>query len=148
MKTLRNVMTVGPAMMDLVADMLETMIAENESLKYTLTGVMHFVDKWLDRVTYEVDKDLTGQEAIDRAAEARRVALEAIESLTAELAKAKMERDAAVEDLSKTKDCASCAHNEERIELEKDYDIPSQCLNCRDITTMHLWRGVCGGGAT
>ena len=148
MKALRNEMIVSKTVMDHVADLLETMMAENESLKYTLTGVMHFVDKWLDRVAYEVDKDLKGQEAIDRATEARRVALEAIESLTVELAEAKMERDAAVEDLSKTKDCASCAHNEERIELEKDYDIPSQCLKCRDITTMHLWRGVCGGGAT
>jgi len=46
-------------------------------LTYTLTGVMHFVDKWFDEIPDDMDE-------VNRAAQAREIALQAIEALTAE----------------------------------------------------------------
>jgi chromosome segregation ATPase len=48
-----------------------------ENLEYTLIGVMHSVDKWFDEVDESTDE-------VNRAAQAREIALQAIEHLTAE----------------------------------------------------------------
>jgi chromosome segregation ATPase len=45
---------------------------ENERLTYTLAGVMHSVDKWFDKVDENTDE-------VNRAAQAREIALQAIE---------------------------------------------------------------------
>lgn len=52
----------------------------NKTLEYTLLGVMHSIDKWLDVEPYDFDKD-DGTEAATRASNAREVALKAIEQL-------------------------------------------------------------------
>ena len=57
-------------------DTIEALQQENERLDYTLIGVMHFVDKWLD--------DTDGMDEVNRAAKAREVALHAIETLEQE----------------------------------------------------------------
>ena len=47
------------------------LLEENKRLQYTLIGVMHSVDKWLD--------DTDGMDEVNRAAQAREIALQAIE---------------------------------------------------------------------
>lgn len=59
-----------------------------ERLEYTLLGVMHSVDKWLDVEPYDFDKD-DGTVAATRASNAREVALKAIEKARKDLANAK-----------------------------------------------------------
>ena len=72
--------------MDKAANLIESLSEKNKHLEYTLVGVMHFVDKWLDGVEpYSLVDDPSGQIAIDRAAEARRITLEHIEDLTREM---------------------------------------------------------------
>lgn len=66
----------------------------NSKLEYTLLGVMHSVDKWLDVEPYDFDKD-DGTVAATRASNAREVALKAIEKAQSDLAQAERERDAA-----------------------------------------------------
>lgn len=82
----------------------------NNRLEYTLMGVMHSVDKWLEVEPYDFDKD-DGTEAVTRAANAREIMLKAIEHL-------ERERDAAVDDLRSViidvdKGCILCAHYHE-----------------------------------
>lgn len=60
----------------------------NSKLEYTLLGVMHSVDKWLDVEPYDFDKD-DGTVAATRAATAREVALKAIEKARKDLVNAK-----------------------------------------------------------
>ena len=68
------------------ANLIESLSDKNKQLEYTLVGVMHFVDKWLDGVEpYSLVDDPSGQIAVDRAAEARRITLEHIEDLTREM---------------------------------------------------------------
>lgn len=53
---------------------------KNATLLNTLSGVMHFIDKWLENATpYDPDADPDGNIAVNRAAEARKIALRAIE---------------------------------------------------------------------
>lgn len=85
------------------------------TLKYTLSGVMHSVDKWLDVPPYDVEKDQTGTVAVSRSVEAREVALRAIEQLEAE-------RDAAVSNIRKG--CSSCKHDVKEVSEEP-------CNSCR-----------------
>ena len=59
-----------------------------DRLEYTLVGVMHSVDKWLDVEPYDFDKD-DGTVAATRAATAREVALKAIEKARKDLVNAK-----------------------------------------------------------
>lgn len=61
-------------------------------LEYTLLGVMHSVDKWLDVEPYDFDKD-DGTVAATRASNAREIALKAIEKAQADLAQVERERD-------------------------------------------------------
>lgn len=150
-----------------ISDMLreenKRLEAENERLKYTLTGVMHFVDKWLDVSMYDVEADKNGQDAISRAAEARKVVLDAIEELQAdnsqlnrcienmtdklivandEAAQLKAERDAAVETIYEMAKC---------IVEDGNYSVCMWCdqTECERLCMMHLiekpgfkWRGV------
>lgn len=83
----------------------------NKSLEYTLLGVMHSIDKWLDVEPYDFDKD-DGTEAATRAANAREVALKAIEQLKSRLAQVERERDALM--LYVPRNCLSCKHEENR----------------------------------
>lgn len=86
----------------MAADMLEYLLSKNDRLYYTLMGVMHFVDKWIDDKPHYYDiKDPDGNIAVKRAAEAREIALQAIE-------KAERERDAAIRDVSRA--CYYCKH--------------------------------------
>lgn len=72
----------------------------NSNLEYTLLGVMHSVDKWLDVEPYDFDKD-DGTVAATRASNAREVALKAIEKAQSDLAQAERERDAAVAEIKR-----------------------------------------------
>lgn len=74
----------------------------NSKLEYTLLGVMHSVDKWLDVESYDFDKD-DGTVAATRASNAREIALKAIEKAQADLAQVERERDAAVHDIRNAK---------------------------------------------
>ena len=123
------------------AKLIESLSEKNKHLEYTLVGIMHFVDKWLDNVEpYSLIDDPSGQIAIDRAAEARRITLEHIEDLTREmyrrgqeLEQVKRERDAAVEDLEMLADCEACIHDDDEA-----------CEHCCDVTIRGnwQWRGV------
>lgn len=87
-----------------IANLIESLSDKNKQLEYTLVGVMHFVDKWLDDIEpYSLVDDPSGKIAVDRAAEARRITLEHIEDLTREiyrrgqeLSEVQKQRDAAV----------------------------------------------------
>lgn len=61
----------------LTPEQIQAQQQEIENLKYTLIGVMHSVDKWFDDVDESVDE-------VNRAAQAREIALQAIEHLTAD----------------------------------------------------------------
>jgi hypothetical protein len=58
------------------------LLEENKRLQYTLIGVMHSVDKWFDEADESVDE-------VNRAAQAREIALQAIEKRDAALKKAR-----------------------------------------------------------
>lgn len=61
-------------------DKIYQLTKEIERLHNTLSGVMHFVDKWLeDEKPYDGESDPEGDEAVRRAANARKIALDAIE---------------------------------------------------------------------
>lgn len=60
--------------------LIEQLEERNNRLEYTLMGVMHSVDKWLDVEPYDFEKD-DGTEAATRAANTREIALKAIEQL-------------------------------------------------------------------
>ena len=118
----------------------------NKTLEYTLLGVMHSIDKWLDVEPYDFDKD-DGTEAATRAANDREVALKAIEQLESRLAQVERERDAAVHDL--WGDCVYCAFNNlsDPVCIERC----SKCKHAEDAETRESglgidrwqWRGVC-----
>ncbi len=60
--------------------LIDQLEKKNVTLLYTLSGVMHSIDKWLDNATpYDPDADPKGDIAVNRAAEARKIALKAIE---------------------------------------------------------------------
>lgn len=91
--------------------LVERLFEENERLHYTLQGVMHFVDKWIYGDPYCDVDDPDGKIAVNRAAEAREIALKAIEIVERErdasiedYEKLKRERDAAVMDQEDTRD--------------------------------------------
>lgn len=78
------------------ADLIVSLSEKNEQLEYALVGVMHFVDKWLDDIEpYCSIDDPSGQIAVDRAAEARRITLEHIEDMSRENYRLSQERDEA-----------------------------------------------------
>ena len=108
--------------------------AERNTLQYTLTGVMHFVDKWLDVSPYDTEKDQTGKVAVNRAAKARAVALEAIEQLIAE-------RDAAVKDMYEAQSivCLICKNHYQPDPAVKKY-------GCKEFGEFYPEEGaiVCG----
>lgn len=60
------------------SEYIQQIEAEKDALEYILTGVMHSVDKWLDVPPYD-PKGKTVQDAVTRAAQAREIALKAIE---------------------------------------------------------------------
>lgn len=97
--------------------------AERYVLDYTLAGVMHSVDKWLDVEPYKMDGP-TGNDAVTRSVLAREIALKAIEQ-------AQAERDAAVKSLRGR--CFECKHNK-----------TSVCLICSKDKELKYWqwRGV------
>lgn len=126
------------------ADLIESLSDKNKQLEYTLVGVMHFVDKWLDDIEpYSLVDDPSGQIAIDRAAEARRITLEHIEDLTREmyrrgqeLSEVQHERDAAVTDLAElTTELGLCMYC-------KDCEENNQCEKWQDNEKCWQWRGV------
>lgn len=106
----------------------------NSKLEYTLLGVMHSVDKWLDVEPYDFDKD-DGTVAATRASNAREVALKAIEKAQADLAQVQKEKNALMIDLqtaiyrgrSFNLDCEFCKDKEKPI-----------CEDCH-----WQWRGIC-----
>lgn len=111
--------------------LIQQLEADNERLKYTLAGVMHFVDKWVNISPYDVEMDHHGEVAVNRAAFARKIALEAIELLEAE-------RDAAVKDIYEMAKCIP-------------EDVCEWCdqTECERLCMMHAtekpgfkWRGV------
>ena len=107
--------------------------AERDVLDYTLAGVMHSVDKWLDVEPYKMDGP-TGNDAVTRSVLAREIALKAIEQ-------AQTERDAAVADLEHVKDCDSCKYDDACFTGKKD------CFGCHEkrcpcLTCQYEWRGV------
>jgi len=63
--------TQATQMFRLKAELRQTQ-ADNERLTYTLAGIMHSVDKWFDKVDENTDE-------VNRAAQAREIALQAIE---------------------------------------------------------------------
>ena len=106
----------------------------NSKLEYTLLGVMHSVDKWLNVEPYDFDKD-DGTVAATRASNAREIALKAIEKAQADLAQVHKEKDALMIDLqtaiyrgrSFNLDCEFCKDKEKPI-----------CEDCH-----WEWRGIC-----
>lgn len=61
-------------------DIIAQLEKKNATLLNTLSCVMHFIDKWLENATpYDPDADPDGDIAVNRAAEARKIALRAIE---------------------------------------------------------------------
>lgn len=137
------------------ASLIESLSDKNKQLEYTLIGVMHFVDKWLDDIEpYSLVDDPSGQIAIDRAAEARRITLEHIEDLTREmyrrgqeLSEVQRERDAVVEDIPKAtiylcsvcKSYRSAAKGEYEHYCEKFGKHPD--FNGAIACSMFEWRG-------
>lgn len=134
--------------------LVEQLFEENERLHYTLQGVMHFVDKWIyGEPYYDVD-DPDGKIAVNRAAEAREIALKAIEIVERErdasiedYEKLKRERDAAVMDLKRVYDlfreapemCCFCKHCN-----VEPYEEPCKSCNPYMVETLKWeWRGVC-----
>ena len=55
--------------------LIKELAEENKHLEYTLLGVMHFVDKWLDGAELEMDE-------VNRAITMREKTLQIVESLT------------------------------------------------------------------
>ena len=106
----------------------------NKTLEYTLLGVMHSIDKWLDVEPYNFDKD-DGTEAATRAANAREVALKAIDQLESRLAQVERERDAAIADLKLYAGCKVCKHG--------DFKFTSECMDCSYDNNNWQWRGIC-----
>jgi hypothetical protein len=76
------------------------LLAEINQLNYTLTGVMHFVDKWFD--------DPPKVHEVNRAAEARSITLKAIEELRAENERLREKLGAAISDLREYTYCDTC----------------------------------------
>jgi tRNA G26 N,N-dimethylase Trm1 len=70
-----------------------------------------------------------------------RDALALIQQLEAQNAELKRERDAAVNDLTKSQFCHACKHCEEKEELAAYNDVPAQCVNCAFEVSQFLWRG-------
>jgi len=115
----------------------------NSKLEYTLLGVMHSVDKWLDVEPYDFDKD-DGTVAATRASNAREIALKAIENAQADLAQVERERDAALSEWKRTKldsegMCWTCKHG-----------LITRIGSCRCVSPDPCdegenweWRGVC-----
>ncbi len=64
------------------SDLINRLQAENENLEYKLTGVMHFVDKWLDGAELEQDE-------VNRASAMREKTLQIVESQQAEIERLK-----------------------------------------------------------
>ena len=142
-------------MLETSANLIESLSDKNKQLEYTLIGVMHFVDKWLDDIEpYSLIDDPSGQIAIDRAAEARRIMLEHIEDLTREmyrrgqeLSEVQRERDAVVEDIPKAtiylcsvcKSYRSAAKGEYEHYCEKFGKHPD--FNGAIACSMFEWRG-------
>lgn len=111
----------------------------NSKLEYTLLGVMHSVDKWLDVEPYDFDKD-DGTVAATRASNAREVALKAIEKAHANLAQVERERDAAVE-LAGVRGCDTCEHRDL-------LSVEEPCNTCIMFSEGKYlpkwqWRGIC-----
>lgn len=111
----------------------------NERLEYTLCGVMHSIDKWLDAEPYDFDKD-DGTEAATRASNSREVALKAIEQLETRIAQAERERDAAVKVMSLVRLCENCKHCDKSCE---SYPCSSCSMDRERRKPNWEWRGVC-----
>ena len=119
----------------------------NKTLEYTLLGVMHSIDKWLDVEPYGYDKD-EGTEAATRAANAREVALKAIDQLESRLAQVERERDAAVADLKDDGDCYYCKNRDlaAQCDFGSCIDCGNEecpCFRCDRMKNHFEWRGVC-----
>ena len=131
-KELRHIAQYNPVTFNAVienqaADAIEKLQAENEELFYTLEGVMHSVDKWLDDGDYSPNR-------VQRAATMREKTLQIVERLQAELEQTKRERDAAVADINCGCICVVCKH-------EKDCKMANPL--CDEEEPCHFeWRGV------
>lgn len=115
-----------------IADLeVKKLQAEKEELFYTLEGVMHSVDKWLDDGDYSPDR-------VKRAATMREKTLQIVERLQTELERAKRERDAAVADIPKR--CCFCKH--ERHMYHVDGRVDGVCKTCVENNRLNwTWRG-------
>lgn len=109
------------------AERIRVLESRNNALYYTILGVMHFVDKWLDVPAYDPDEDLNGTTAIGRASQAREITLQAIEQLEAEW-------DAAVAGLKSNCSCPECKYFSD--------DIQEPCRGCKPTDSKFEWRGV------
>lgn len=113
------------------ANTLEKLQAENEELFYTLEGVMHSVDKWLDDGDYSPNR-------VQRAATMREKTLQIVEQLQVALEQTKRERDAAVADIPKR--CCFCKH--ERHMYHVDGRVDGVCKTCVENGRCNwTWRG-------
>lgn len=113
----------------------------DSKLEYTLLGVMHSVDKWLDVEPYDFDKD-DGTVAATRASNAREIALKAIEKAQADLTQVERERDAAVQTVHGL--CLHCK-NDGSEKCRKCLFWPSRVYFVSNETYVDHWewRGVC-----
>lgn len=110
----------------------------NSKLEYTLLGVMHSVDKWLDVEPYDFDKD-DGTVAATRASNAREVALKVIEKAQSDLAQAERERDALMEYAKGC--CETCAFVGDCAKHDPDPTSPGAWWY--DDCEEWQWRGPC-----
>ncbi len=117
-----------PTLEENAANAIEKLQAENNELFYTLEGVMHSVDKWLDDGDYSPNR-------VQRAATMREKTLQIVEHLQAELEQTKRERDAAVADIDCGCICVVCKHEK--------YCKMAQNPLCDEEEPCHFeWRGV------
>jgi hypothetical protein len=115
------------------SEKIRVLESRNNALYYTILGVMHFVDKWLDVPAYDPDEDLNGTTAVGRASHAREIALQAIEQLEAE-------RDTLVAGvISVGGICSLCKHGQKFADQEPC----NKCRALRDVMDCFFeWRGV------
>lgn len=125
---------INTKLLNAAIELLEKSYAESSDLFYKLTGVMHFVDKWLDGKELEQDE-------VNRAATMRDKTLRLVEGLEREV-------NAAVEDLKNCMHFSNPKNNNVCNFCKKDMaEYPAKC---KGWSEPHLcspeWRGVQTGG--
>jgi hypothetical protein len=96
------------------------LIAEVERLQYTILGIMHSVDKWFDIVPSE--------DEVNRATDAREIALKEIERLTSENSALQNANDKLVKQSKRIISC-NLDYSAENATLKKALELESNELN-------------------